>query len=102
MPWTISYKRSYRVYRSVSPPKPKKSPRLTELPRPEIQQTQRRSTSALSTTVPYITQALRDDRASLEELGTELPEVGRQVRHIRHVYDHGRDKVRRVGHMPLV
>ena len=30
----------------------------------------------------------------MQELGTQLPEVGRQVRHIRQVYDRGRDKVK--------
>ncbi len=30
---------------------------------------------------------------ALEELEVQIPEVGRQVRHICNVYDRGRDKV---------
>ena len=55
--------------------------------------TQRRSTAALSTTVPSISHALQEDLTVLQELGAQLPEIGRQVRHIREVYDRGRDKV---------
>lgn len=44
--------------------------------------------------MPYISHALQDDLAALQELGAQLPEVGRQVRHIRQAYDRGRDKVR--------
>lgn len=43
--------------------------------------------------MPYISHALDEDLIALQELGTQLPEVGRQVRHIRTVYDRGRDKV---------
>ncbi|PSR90584.1 hypothetical protein PHLCEN_2v4877 [Hermanssonia centrifuga] len=57
-----------------------------------LQQTQRRSTAALTSTVPYITHALQDDLMALEELEVQIPEVGRQVRHICNVYDRGRDK----------
>lgn len=63
------------------------------------QHTQRRSTAALSSTVPYIAHALQDDLAALQELGAQLPEIGRQVRHIRAVYDSGRDKVFSDYHM---
>lgn len=56
------------------------------------QHTQRRSNTALSSTVPYIMHALQDDLAALQELDTQLPEIGSQVKHIRAVYDHGRDK----------
>jgi len=57
-----------------------------------LQHTQRRSTAALSSTVPYIARALQDDLAALQELGHQLPEIGGQVRHIRGVYDRGKDK----------
>ncbi|KIP08830.1 hypothetical protein PHLGIDRAFT_87704 [Phlebiopsis gigantea 11061_1 CR5-6] len=57
-----------------------------------LHQTQKRSSSALNHTIPYIDRTLQDDFMALEELGSELPEVGKQVQHIRHVYDRGRDK----------
>ncbi|KAI0083916.1 hypothetical protein BDY19DRAFT_899441, partial [Irpex rosettiformis] len=59
-----------------------------------LHHTQRRSTAALSSTVPYISHALQDDLAALQELGAQLPEIGRQVRHIREVYDRGREKAK--------
>ncbi|KAI0705196.1 hypothetical protein BC835DRAFT_1410076 [Cytidiella melzeri] len=59
-----------------------------------LQHTQRRSAAALSSTVPYVAHALQDDLAALQELGAQLPEIGRQVRHIREVYDRGRDKAK--------
>lgn len=57
-----------------------------------LQQTQRRSSNALTNTVPYIDRTLQDNLETLHDLGTALPEIGRQVQHIRQVYDHGRDK----------
>ncbi|KAI0343064.1 hypothetical protein BDW22DRAFT_1228202 [Trametopsis cervina] len=59
-----------------------------------LQHTQKRSTTALSSTVPYIAHALQDDLSALQELGAQLPEIGSQVRHIRAVYDRGRDKAK--------
>ncbi|KAF7794243.1 hypothetical protein EIP86_005375 [Pleurotus ostreatoroseus] len=57
-----------------------------------VQSLHRRSSAALTQTVPYISHALQDDLAVLQELGEQLPEVGLQVKHIREVYDRGRGK----------
>ncbi|TCD71857.1 hypothetical protein EIP91_003200 [Steccherinum ochraceum] len=57
-----------------------------------LEHTQQRSHIALSSTVPQITHSLRNDLSALEKLGDRLPEVGRQIRDIRHVYDSGRVK----------
>ncbi|KZT09930.1 uncharacterized protein LAESUDRAFT_810261 [Laetiporus sulphureus 93-53] len=59
-----------------------------------LQQNQRRTDLALTTTVPHIENSLDDDLATLQELEEHLPHVGQQVVHIRRVYNHGRDKVR--------
>ncbi|EKM49004.1 uncharacterized protein PHACADRAFT_179367 [Phanerochaete carnosa HHB-10118-sp] len=57
-----------------------------------LQQTQKRSSTALTSTVPYIDRTLQEDLETLHDLGNALPEIGMQVKHIRQVYDHGRDK----------
>lgn len=75
--------------------------KFTSVRFPFVQQTQKRSSSALNHTIPYIDRTLQDDFMALEELGSELPEVGKQVQHIRHVYDRGRDKVRGIIHWRL-
>ncbi|KAI0788763.1 hypothetical protein C8Q75DRAFT_187847 [Abortiporus biennis] len=57
-----------------------------------LQNTQRRTKTALSTTVPHIVHALTEDLTTLHELEEHLPEVGTQVKDIRNVYDRGREK----------
>ncbi|KAI0923955.1 hypothetical protein AcW1_006757 [Taiwanofungus camphoratus] len=59
-----------------------------------LHQNQRRADAALTSTVPHISQSLDEDLAILYELEEHLPQVGRQIRDIRQVYDHGRDKAR--------
>ena len=43
--------------------------------------------------MPHVRDTLEDDLAVLLELEEQLPEVGSQIRDIRKVYDHGREKV---------
>ncbi|CDO75238.1 hypothetical protein BN946_scf185036.g2 [Trametes cinnabarina] len=59
-----------------------------------IRQTSERAHFASSTTVPHIESSLEEDLAILNELEEQLPEVGSQIRDIRHVYDRGREKAR--------
>lgn len=47
----------------------------------------------MTNTVPHVRDTLEDDLAVLLELEEQLPEVGSQIRDIRKVYDHGREKV---------
>lgn len=54
---------------------------------------QQRADVALKSTIPQIAHSLQQDLSALEELEEHLPEVGRQVRDIRNVYDSGRSKV---------
>lgn len=57
------------------------------------QETQRKSTAALTIAVPHITECLKDSLSALRELEDNLPGTRRQVARIRDVYDHGREKV---------
>ena len=43
--------------------------------------------------MPTITKSLEDDLDQLLDLEDQLPEIGSQIRDIRRVYDHGREKV---------
>lgn len=57
-----------------------------------LRQGKGRADIALRSTIPQITRSLQQDLSALEELEEHLPEVGRQVRDIRNVYDSGRNK----------
>jgi len=57
-----------------------------------LQNTQRRSKTALSVTVPHIVHSLRKDSSILQGLDHDLPQVGLQVNDIRGVYDRGKEK----------
>lgn len=58
-----------------------------------LKQGKERADVALKSTIPQITQSLDQDLCALDDLEQHLPEVGRQVRDIKNVYDSGRNKV---------